>query len=79
MKQPQVGQSVFVPFVTKTNEETGKVERLDGCSVIPFDKIDAVYSDTDRTKTGKPVFSVRLKSGDAVRIIDKDDKWQAVA
>lgn len=79
MNQPKIGQSVFVPFVTATNEETGQVEYLKGSSLVPFDKIEAVYSETEKSKSGKPVYSVRLKSGDAVRIMEKDEKWQAVA
>lgn len=79
MNQPKIGQSVFVPFVTATNEETAQVEYLKGASLVPFDKIDAVYSETEKSKSGKPVYSVRLKSGDAVRIMEKDEKWQAVA
>ncbi len=79
MKQPKIGQSVFIPFITVTDEETGKAEKINGASLIPFDTIDAVYSDTDKSKSGKTVYSVRVKSGDSVRIIEKDDKWQAVA
>ncbi|EJT0117352.1 hypothetical protein PJM41_0006 [Salmonella phage vB_SenS_UTK0009] len=76
---PKIGQSVFVPFITKLNEETGKVEKLQGAALDPWDTINAVYAETEKTKSGKTAFNVRLNSGDAVKIIQKDDKWQAVA
>lgn len=79
MNTPKIGQSVFIPFVTGVNEATGKVEKLMGAAVIPFDFIDAVYAETDKSKSGKPVYSVRVKSGDAVRIIEKNERWEAVA
>lgn len=75
---PKIGQSVFVPFITATDEKTGKAEYLKGAALSPFDTIEAVYSETERSKSGKPVYSVRLKSGDVVSIMQKDDKWQAV-
>lgn len=77
---PVVGQSVFVPFRTGEVDESGKIGYIKGGALQPFDKIDAVYSDTEYSRDGKKkVFSVRLKSGDQVKIIAKDDKWQAVA
>lgn len=79
MNTPKIGQSVFIPFVTAFNEATNKLEKLQGAALLPFDKIDAVYSETERSKSGKPVYSVRVKSGDVVKIIDKADKWEAVA
>ena len=39
---PKIGQSVFIPFVTKTDELTGKAERIKGAALMPFDTIDAV-------------------------------------
>jgi len=79
MNTPKIGQSVFIPFVTKTDEETGKAEKINGASLMPFDTIEAVYAETDRSKSGKPVYSVRVKSGDAVRIMERNEKWEAVA
>lgn len=71
---PVIGQSVFVPFVTD-----GEGQKVKGAALVPFDKIDAVYSDVEYSTSGKRVFSVRLASGDAVKIMQKDEKWQAVA
>lgn len=71
---PKVGDSVFIPFVTN-----GDGERLSGCSLQPFDKIDAVYAETDYNRLGQPIYSVRVKSGDALRIIRNAEKWKAVA
>ncbi|QAX92094.1 hypothetical protein HOV06_gp004 [Salmonella phage 1-23] len=76
---PVIGQSVFIPFVTKTDELTGKTERIKGAALDPFDKIDAVYAETERSNNGKPIYNVRVKSGDVVKVIQKDDKWQAIA
>ncbi|QXN67495.1 RecT family recombinase [Klebsiella phage vB_Kpn_3] len=50
---PKIGQSVFIPFVTKTDELTGKAERIKGAALIPFDKIEAVYAETERSNHGK--------------------------
>lgn len=75
---PKIGQSVFIPFVTKTDELTGKAERIKGAALMPFDTIDAVYAETERSSNGKPVFSVRVKSGDAVKVIQRNEKWEAV-
>lgn len=74
VKAPVIGQSVFVPFVTD-----GEGVKVKGAALVPFDKIDAVYSDVEYSSSGKRVYSVRLKSGDAVKIMQKDDKWCAVA
>ena len=76
---PKVGQSVFIPFVTKLDELTGKAEKIMGAALAPWDIIDAVYSETERSKSGKPIFTVRAKSGDVVKVMQKDDKWQAIA
>lgn len=76
---PKVGQSVFIPFVTKLDELTGKAEYIKGAALVPFDKIDAVYAETERSKSGKPVYTVRVNSGDVVRIIQRNEKWEAVA
>lgn len=76
---PKIGQSVFIPFVTKTDELTGKAERIKGAALMPFDTIDAVYAENERSNHGKPIYNVRVKSGDVVKIIQKDDKWQAIA
>lgn len=76
---PKIGQSVFIPFVTKTDELTGKAERIKGAALMPFDVIDAVYAETERSNNGKTIYNVRVKSGDAVKVVQKDDKWQAVA
>lgn len=76
---PKIGQSVFIPFVTKTDEATGKAERIKGAALMPFDVIDAVYAGTERSNNGKPIYNVRVKSGDVVKVIQKDDKWQAIA
>lgn len=76
---PLKGQSVFIPFRTGEVDETGKVGYIKGGSLMPFDVIDAVYLETDTTKSGKKAFNVRVKSGDTVKIIAKEDKWMAVS
>ncbi|QBQ81105.1 hypothetical protein HdH2rev_00191 [Escherichia phage vB_EcoS_HdH2] len=76
---PKIGQSVFIPFVTKTDEATGKTERIKGAALMPFDVIDAVYAETERSNNGKTIYSVRVKSGDAVKVIQRNEKWEAVA
>ncbi len=73
-RTPALGQSVFIPFVTD-----GEGIKVKGAALVPFDRIVAVYSDTELSQHGKKIFSVQVASGDAVKIIDKDDKWQAVA
>lgn len=73
VKAPVVGQSVFIPFVTN-----GEGQRIKGASLQPFDVIDAVYSGREVGANGKPVYQVRVKSGDVVSVIDKDDKWNAI-
>lgn len=78
LKTPLIGQSVFIPFVTTTDIETGKTMKLKGAALIPFDTIEAIYAGTSKTQTGKNIYSVRVKSGDVVDIVDKDDKWQAI-
>lgn len=75
---PKIGQSVFIPFVTKTDELTGKAERIKGAALMPFDTIDAVYAETERNNNGKPVFNVRVKSGDVVKVTQRNEKWEAV-
>lgn len=76
---PKVGQSVFIPFVTKTDEATGKAERIKGAALMPFDVIDAVYAETERSNNGKPIYNVRVKSGDVVKVAQRNEKWEAVA
>lgn len=76
---PKIGQSVFIPFVTKTDEATGKAERIKGAALMPFDVIDAVYAETERSNNGKTIYNVRVKSGDAVKVIQRNEKWEAVA
>lgn len=76
---PKIGQSVFIPFVTKTDEATGKAERIKGAALMPFDVIDAVYAETERSNNGKPIYNVRVKSGDVVKVIQRNEKWEAVA
>ena len=49
---PKIGQSVFIPFVTKTDELTGKVERIKGAALMPFDVIEAVYAETEQSNNG---------------------------
>lgn len=74
MNSPKVGQSVYIPFTSN-----GEGQKVNGAALLPFDKIEAVYSETDVSKSGKKVYNVRVKSGDVVRIMDKNDKWEAVA
>jgi len=71
---PKIGHSVFVPFVTD-----GDGNRVKGGAVEPFDKVQAVYGETERSQSGDTVYSVRLESGDAVKIIKRDRYWQSVA
>lgn len=75
---PRNGQSVFIPFRTGEVDETGKVGYVKGGSLMPFDTIEAVYLESETTKSGKKAFNVRVKSGDVVTVVQKDDKWQAI-
>ncbi|ATS93990.1 hypothetical protein P13BB106kb_p006 [Pectobacterium phage DU_PP_V] len=80
---PKIGQSVYVPFVTVSDAVTGSVEYQGGCALIPFDKIDSVYSDTDTNRKGNKIYGVRLKSGDRVDVVLKEHNenqtlWQAI-
>ena len=75
---PKIGQSVFIPFVTKTDELTGKVERIKGAALMPFDVIDAVYAETERSNNGETIYSGRVKSGDVVKVAQRNEKWEAV-
>jgi hypothetical protein len=78
---PRVGQSVFIPFITGNVAKEGENEKIGyikGGAALPFDTITAVYAETSVTEHGKKIFNVRVKSGDAVSIIQKDDKWQAI-
>lgn len=80
-RTPKIGQSVFIPFITGNTAGEGEQEKIGyikGGAALPFDTIDAVYAETDKTQHGKKVYNVRVKSGDVVSIIDKDDKWQAI-
>ena len=48
--------------------------------MIPFDKINAVYAETEKAKNSDArIYSVRVDSGDVVKVIRKDEKWLAVA
>ena len=76
---PKVGQSVFIPFATKTDELTGKAERIKGAALDPFDKIEAVYAETERSNHGKPIYNVRVKSGYVVKVVQRNEKWEAIA
>lgn len=81
-KTPMIGESVFIPFVTgliNKPSEPEKVGYIKGAALSPFDKIDAVYVEKSYSQSGKPVYNVRVKSGDKVSIMLKDDKWQAIA
>lgn len=69
----------LIHFVTKTDELTGKAERIKGAALMPFDTIDAVYAENERSNNGKTVFSVRVKSGDVVKVVQRNEKWEAVA
>lgn len=73
-KIPRIGNSVFVGFVTD-----GEGQRVKGASLMPWDKIEALYDHREASTNGKPVYQVRLNSGDVVKVIDKDDVWHAVA
>jgi len=70
---PKFGDSVFMGFVT--NGE-GKV--LPKQAMNPFDKVQAIYEGSRYLKSGQPVFSVRLASGDAVDIVSYKNAWKAV-
>lgn len=81
IRSPKVGQSVFIPFITgdvSTVPGVEKIGYIKGGAALPFDTIEAVFAETDKTQHGKKVYNVRVKSGDVVSIIDKDDKWQAI-
>ena len=45
---------------------------------MPFDTIDAVYAETERSNNGKPIYNVRVKSGDVVKVVQRNEKWEAV-
>lgn len=80
-RTPKIGQSVFIPFITGNVAKEGEQEKIGyikGGAALPFDTIEAVYIETDVTQHGKKIHNVRVKSGDVVAIIDKDDKWQAI-
>lgn len=82
IKTPLIGQSVFIPFVTGIISKPGEPEKtgyIKGGALSPFDKIEAVYAEKSYSNTGKPVFNVRVKSGDKVSVMFKDEKWIAVS
>lgn len=82
IRSPRIGQSVFIPFITgdvSTVPNQEKIGYIKGGAAMPFDTIEQVYAETEYTNHGKKVFNVRVKSGDAVKVIEKDDKWQAIA
>jgi len=75
LKEPKIGDSVHFGFVTDGN---GK--RIKGGSEIPFDKISALYSEKGTGNNGNPVYTVRVASGDAVKITSVGKSaWEAVA
>ena len=82
---PVIGQSVFIPFITGDISKQGEAEKIGyikGGASLPFDTITAVYSETEYLplRDGKQkVYSVQVKSGDAVKVIRKDEKWLAVS
>lgn len=80
---PVIGQSVFIPFVTGVVSKQGEPEKIGyikGGASLPFDTITAVYAETEYSRDGKQkVYSVQVKSGDAVKVIRKDEKWLAVS
>lgn len=83
VKTPMIGDSVFIPFVTGDVSKPGdneKIGYIKGAAMIPFDKIEAVYAETEYAKNSDAkLYNVRVKSGDAVKVIRKDDKWLAIA
>lgn len=83
VQTPLIGQSVFIPFVTGNVAKFGEPEKIGyvkGGAANPFDTIEQVYAETENTKDGKgKVFNVRVKSGDVVRVILKNEKWLAIA
>lgn len=81
-KTPMIGQSVFIPFITGDVSKPGESEKIGyikGASLAPFDVIEAVYAEKKYSQHNKPIYSVRVKSGDAVSVMLKDDKWVAIA
>lgn len=75
LKAPVIGDSVFVGFVTN-----GDGKMIKGGALHPFDKVDAVYSDTSKDKRGNTLHTVRLASGDMVSVTGTGKNyWQAVA
>ena len=83
VKTPMIGDSVFIPFVTGDVSKLGENEKIGyikGAAMIPFDKINAVYAETKKAKNSDAkIYSVRVDSGDVVKVIRKDDKWLAVS
>lgn len=80
---PVVGQSVFIPFVTGNIAKQGEPEKIGyikGGAALPFDVITAVYAETEYARNSEQkIYNVLVKSGDAVKVIRKDEKWLAVA
>lgn len=74
VKMPFIGESVYIPFVTD-----GEGNRVKSAALVPFDTVDAVYSEVEQSQHGKRVYGVRVKSGDSVKVIRKDKYLQAVA
>lgn len=70
---PQAGDSVFIGFVSN-----GEGRVLPKQAVNPFDKVQAIYEGTTKTKLGQIVHSVRLTSGDAVGVVRYKNLWKAV-
>lgn len=83
VKTPMIGDSVFIPFVTGDVSKPGENEKIGyikGAALIPFDKVEAVYAETEYAKNSDVKFyNVRVTSGDAVKVTRKDDKWLAIA
>lgn len=79
-KAPVVGETVRVSIYTARNAKnptdyTGRVQRSRSAS---FEKISAIYADTEKDQKGNTLYSVLLTSGDAVMIARTDKGWNAV-
>lgn len=70
---PAVGDSVFMGFVSN-----GEGRILPKQALNPFDKVQAIYEGTSKTKLGDTIYSVRLASGDAVSVVKYKNMWKAV-
>lgn len=70
---PKAGDSVFMGFVTN-----GEGRILAKQAVNPFDKVQAIYEGSRKLKSGQPVYSVRLTSGDLVDVVHDRNKWKVI-